>query len=496
MTAMAAPDPNKKAMREDLRFPVSLLFSVGALFSIIYLYYSGLPALISIVLAIAALAITGMAISRANGFEGFYGMYMLRSSMGLDLIDRVSRHNVQFWKTLAEWGAVMGFGALSLALFRKGISGKAMVIGMASIAALVLLIVPNLCLISAFLSVPGISQQGASIAFLQLPVFSYVIVALLAISLIGGISLFFIFLIASVSISTVYSILSTLSTLVAGNPNYSMLSQQLPGVSPVIPGLTIPLFSGILALAVVLIVHEFSHGILSRVAKVRLKSIGLLPFGIIPIGAFVEPDEKQVSRLDKNRQNDIFIAGIASNLLLTFVFFALTAILIIYVMPVFFITGVVVSSTVPGAPANNVLIPGSIIYGWNGYKISSLGQLASAEHNFTPFATVTVNTSRGNYTLRSNSTGKIGVLLSQGRVPKSAGPQNGIVNFIYSFLVLSFVLNFFVGAMNLLPLPMLDGWRIYKNRISSKRTLHAIGWLVFAALIILALPWLWVGSLH
>ncbi len=493
---MAIQDSKRKAPREELRLPISILFFAAALFSIIYLYYSGLPVLISTALALLALAVSGIVISRINGFEGFYGIYMLKSSRGLDLIDRVSRHNVLFWRTLAEWGAVMGFGALSLILFRKGISRMAMAIGVASIAALVLLIVPNLGLISAFLSMPGISQQGAGIAFLQLPVFSYVIVALLAISLLGGISLFFISLIALVSISTVYSILSTLSTVVAGNPNYSLLSSQLPGVSPVIPGLTIPLFSGILALAVVLTVHEFSHGILSRVAKVRLKSIGLLPFGIIPVGAFVEPDEKQVSRLDKNRQNDIFIAGIASNLLLTFVFFALTALLIIYVMPIFFTTGVVVSATVPGAPANNVLVPGSVVYKWNGYKIINISSLATAEHNFTSFATITVNTSKGNYTLRSNSTGKIGVLLSEAKIPRSQGPQNGIVNFIYSFLVLSFVLNFFVGAMNLLPLPMLDGWRIYKNRISSKKTLHAIGWLVFAALIILALPWLWVGSLH
>ena len=56
------------------------------------------------------------------------------------------------------------------------------------------------------------------------------------------------------------------------------------GVAPIIPGVDIPLFAGIISIAILLIIHEFSHGILAKKAKVKLKEIGLLVFGFIPIG--------------------------------------------------------------------------------------------------------------------------------------------------------------------------------------------------------------------
>ena len=43
-----------------------------------------------------------------------------------------------------------------------------------------------------------------------------------------------------------------------------------------------------------IIIHEFSHGILARVENVKINSIGLLLFAIIP-GAFVEPDEEKLN---------------------------------------------------------------------------------------------------------------------------------------------------------------------------------------------------------
>ena len=52
----------------------------------------------------------------------------------------------------------------------------------------------------------------------------------------------------------------------------------LPGLNPVIP-----LWYGILALVIAMVVHEFSHGILSRVANVKVKALGLLMF-FFPVG--------------------------------------------------------------------------------------------------------------------------------------------------------------------------------------------------------------------
>jgi membrane-associated protease RseP (regulator of RpoE activity) len=62
-----------------------------------------------------------------------------------------------------------------------------------------------------------------------------------------------------------------------------------------IPGINeyIPLWWGIIALVVTLVVHEFSHAILCKVEGIKVKSMGLL-VALFPIGGFAEPDEEQL----------------------------------------------------------------------------------------------------------------------------------------------------------------------------------------------------------
>jgi membrane-associated protease RseP (regulator of RpoE activity) len=83
----------------------------------------------------------------------------------------------------------------------------------------------------------------------------------------------------------------------------------LPGLNPLIP-----LWYGIFALAIAVVVHEFAHGILARFAKVKIKSLGILLF-IVPMGAFVEPDEKQMETVKKSHRVKIFSTGPATNII-------------------------------------------------------------------------------------------------------------------------------------------------------------------------------------
>ena len=80
---------------------------------------------------------------------------------------------------------------------------------------------------------------------------------------------------------------------------------QAPQVQIVLPGVDlpgqaiyVPIVYGIIGLCTVLVVHEFGHGIIARVEGVRIKSIGLALFAVIP-GAFVEPDEEDVEKVNK-----------------------------------------------------------------------------------------------------------------------------------------------------------------------------------------------------
>jgi len=103
---------------------------------------------------------------------------------------------------------------------------------------------------------------------------------------------------------------------------YLLLTGALvdPVVSPVIPGvripgspLFVPFWYGIISIFIVAAIHEFSHGIVARVHKIEVKNTGVVFFGPI-IGAFVEPDEKELAKVSVLKRLSVFSAGPFSNI--------------------------------------------------------------------------------------------------------------------------------------------------------------------------------------
>jgi len=76
----------------------------------------------------------------------------------------------------------------------------------------------------------------------------------------------------------------------------------------------------IIAIAIIAISHEFSHGIFARFNNVKVKSTG---FGFLGpfLAAFVEPDEKQMTKKSKFSQLSVLSAGSFANILMTIIFF-------------------------------------------------------------------------------------------------------------------------------------------------------------------------------
>jgi len=81
----------------------------------------------------------------------------------------------------------------------------------------------------------------------------------------------------------------------------------IPGFNPMLP-----LTYGIVALFIAMVVHEMGHGIQSRVNGCDVDSTGLL-YGVVPWGAFCEPNEEQLPKLSRRAQLDIYAAGISVN---------------------------------------------------------------------------------------------------------------------------------------------------------------------------------------
>ncbi len=78
----------------------------------------------------------------------------------------------------------------------------------------------------------------------------------------------------------------------------------------------------ILALAIVAIAHEFSHGIFMRLFKIKIKSTGFAFLGPI-LGAFVEEDRKQFEKKKKIEQMSVLAAGTFANVVMSLLFFGL-----------------------------------------------------------------------------------------------------------------------------------------------------------------------------
>lgn len=104
-------------------------------------------------------------------------------------------------------------------------------------------------------------------------------------------------------------------------PNIPADQAPTPDMLIGLPGINsaIPLWYGILGLVVGVVIHEFAHGILTRVGQMRLKSLGVLLF-IFPIGAFVEPDEDELVKTEKKRRTAVYAAGPATNIIFALVF--------------------------------------------------------------------------------------------------------------------------------------------------------------------------------
>lgn len=464
-----------------------------------YANYLGIA--LQVIMAIAVLAVSGIAIKKLLGLKGGYGMVMLSGRHGIAEIDMLADRYSRFWNLLAMWGMVLGFGLLSYPLLRGKASKKVYAIGIISNMLILAFVLPfttysllfinisrfNLISSAEFsTAIPGISALVYNFTY---PGAYYLEYVLKAIVVVAGFSGYIIALLIANAASIVEAAIK--SVLIS---SIAPLHNSTPGVAPVIPGIDLPLFSGILSLAIILIIHEFSHGILARSFKVKLKSVGVLLFGVVPVGAFVEPDEAEVVKLEKSKQNRIFSAGVSSNFLAMIIFLIPMLIMLPYILTNVYGHGVFVYSTIKGYPAYNVIKPGMEILAWDGVSTGNLTQLENVAGNEKPGALVDVATNTGNYTFvakayNGTSRGLIGVNLYEKYFPITNTFEKGLAYFFYSLFGISFMLNFLIAVVNLLPVPGFDGWRIYDNSLS-KRSVKVLTAIVVIALLLNVLPWI------
>lgn len=262
-------------------------------------------------------------------------------------------------------------------------------------------------------------------------------------------------------------------------------TMAIAGVALVLPlkvkgSFYVPFFYWIISIFLLALVHEFSHGVIARLYKIKIKSSGLAFLNIlVPVipAAFVEPDEKELRKKPKMQQLSIFAAGPFSNIIFAFVVLAIMGLVMAPVSnAVFDYNGVLVTGFTPGNetfPAEAAgITENELIVRIDNMPISTVENFTEIMQTKTPGESVFITTNITNYniTLAENpdnkSRGYLGILLIQNQEIKENILQKYgkilpdiFIWFIGLFYWL-YVLNLGIGLFNLVPLGPIDGGRM------------------------------------
>jgi len=317
-------------------------------------------------------------------------------------------------------------------------------------------------------------------------------------------------------ILTFILILSLTYKLLMNEPGAGGASPVIPGLPIAGTGLVFPLITGWIVLFIIILVHEFSHGVVASAYKIKIKNSGLAFFGPI-LGAFVEPNEKALAKQKDVVQHSVFAAGPFSNFLTVIV-----AMLIIWALlnPITNIlsipTGVIIYSQ-PGLPAEKAGIEnGTVITRIYGGSVNTVEDFRKAMANIGPNKNIELRSDDNIYPVTTTespddpSQGYLGVwILGEKSELRNDNFLNQIllkiINWFKQLLGWLAFLSLNIGLINLLPIFITDGARMLKiffERIIPNKGKSMSLWLffnwasLFSLLILVFLPLLrWLGSI-
>ncbi len=290
-------------------------------------------------------------------------------------------------------------------------------------------------------------------------------------------------------------LLDNISKFFVAPTDFSELTVLIPGVT-LTSSASITYF--LLSIPIVLVVHEGAHGIVAALEKIKIKTGGFAIF-IAMFAGFVEPDEEEFNKAKKISKLRVIGAGATANVIFAFALGAilLTNPLFALIMPEPLLSafyelpqGVLVLSIIEGSGAEEAgMLANDIITSINGNQILSPIDFPS----LTPGETAEVSVLRDGEALD----------FSVNITPAPEDPERGLIgimrdnslaykpvyNFIEwndpsvsMFLLWLWMISFFIGIINMLPLPILDGGKfihtIIDQRISEK-SVNGIMWGIY-----------------
>lgn len=270
-----------------------LIFIIAAVIVNLYVELFNLktlPGIVKILVLLVTLYLISLTIAKIFKTESNYGIVMVRSQKYISIIDQLAKKYKKELVFFSDIAVAMAFGIFSYFMIKEKKKTKVF-LGILLTLLVNLFVMPFIFPLTAQLISAKEIKEYREQATTQRsePIVSLILLSLTA---------FFGYIASSF-------ILLLLQTLIIINLFIQAFSNQIPadkitpGAVPIIPGITIPLLEGIIALAIILVVHESFHGLIARIHDIEIKSTGLVFFGPIPIGAFVDPDEDTLFKLEE-----------------------------------------------------------------------------------------------------------------------------------------------------------------------------------------------------
>ena len=272
--------------------------------------------------------------------------------------------------------------------------------------------------------------------------------------------------------------------------NFFVQPTEFAELTVLIPGVTLTSASAItyflLSIPIVLVVHEGAHGIVATLEKIKIKTGGFAIF-IAMFAGFVEPDEEEFDNAKKISRLRVIGAGATSN-----VIFAFGLGLILLTNPMFAMIlpepllgwfyespeGVLVLSLIEGGGAEKAgMKENDIITNIGDVRIISPMDFQKVD--LKPGQTVDVTILRDGQQ----------IMFPVSIMASPDDPERGLVGImrdnnlsfkpIYNyiewnnpqfsmFLLWLWMISFFIGIINMLPLPILDGGKFIQTIINKK----------------------------
>jgi len=481
-----------------------------------------------------AVFLAGTALLMKTRAQRTFIIFLIRTKKGINWLDRLGSISPGFWKFLGDLAVIVSFGglgALYVCKYRKvwpfltilgalALMLLAPLIGIQNSGMLFLLL-----LIALFFINRADKPESKSRKFVKCAYF-ILAAAIMFSALLGftgtirpGIPSY-----AMSALTGIFGLPGLLVSALSFQASSILLQESaLPGVSPLLPGMNqegqigfifpgldifIPLWSGLLAIIILLVSHEFSHGIMARVQGIKVKNMGLLTFGIIPIGAFVEPDEKFLEKRKSEEKMRVYSMGSFANLIVA----ALAAMLLVAVSfplagmvePV----GIEIVSVQEGFPAE-VLEPGTVVQKINGVEVKTVPEYINESGKSKPGDIITLETDKGVFKLKSiqnpqdPEAAHLGVNL-RAKVSLKPGLESqqsffSLLLALGAALEIIFFLNLNIAIVNLLPIVPFDGFRMFDEllksfNISGRKRKKVIKWVLMLVLLLLILNALPLGN--